>query len=118
MTTNAVTKTPEERKQAIADIKTARKTEDLTLAKACEKVGITVWQFYQWSKKGKKGVIKRRRKKTPIVVNALVPVKPHTEEDGFNELGNKQEKPNAAQVALLLAQMNAASLRTLLRGEQ
>lgn len=112
----------EKRPELLKQVDALKTNEKITVAEACKKIGISVNNYYVWSRKingrkYKKRTTKSRRpqrrtRKQPIVVTALVKA---------DQFGNEQRerldfgntKPDVYQVAELLAHMNANSLRSL-----
>lgn len=113
-----ISRTPEERQKLIDEVTRLNNVENITIRDACKKIGITYFQWHYWTK-GKKRTPsktgKRRRKNKPVLVTELVPSIPQTNERISVDFGNDGKRPTASQVADLLAQMNATSLRTLLQ---
>lgn len=110
--------TPEQRADLIKKIQESMTAENLTLKKACEKVGLNLTTYYGWNRKprGKKKTRKYTRRKRKVELQtSLVPVQQQTENNPFNDEPGTG-KPNAYQVAEMLAVMNANSLKALLSG--
>jgi transposase-like protein len=107
------TKTPEEKQKLVAEVKDLVKTKDMKVGEACETVGISASNYYNWDKKKSKG---RKRRKKVVHTTSLVAISPENErsDSGPNSSeNNNSRKPDAVQIARLLAEMNATSLRTL-----
>lgn len=111
-------RTPEERQKLINQITEFRTKEGLTTEKACEKAGVNLHTFYNWTR-GKKTGKRKYRKRKPKVETALVPmeVTGQTIRDGFRQSAGSNSRPTVSQAAEMLAVMNARSMQYLLQGE-
>lgn len=111
--------TPEQRAEFIAKVHAARTADpSLTLQMACVKEGITYNSFFNWTKAADKKTKGRRKKSKAVLVTAVVPVdaKQESLNFNFNKSNNRDSSLSPNQIAGMLAEMNAHSLRTLLQG--
>jgi transposase-like protein len=114
-----VFRSPEEKQKLIAAAKELMNgPENISVAKACAKAGLSVSNYYAWNKK--KGKTGKRKKRKPIVETALVPINPTTQDRLTDDVNSATDggnnRPTMAQAVELLGRMNAASLATLLQG--
>lgn len=113
-------RSPEEKQKLLAGAREAMEKENLSVASACKKMGISVSNYYAWTKKKKGKKLGKRKTRKPILQTALVAVTPEMQQERLsaelNGSGDGGTRPTIAQAAELLGRMNAASLATLLQG--